>query len=119
MLGIWEVLNKTELEDDPETFTFSLMQLFDKTQPRGPTGLSKAQKGVCFQVRKIKVANLGLLHKKRLEDNLKIFTFGLMQLFDLTQPGGPAGLSKPQKGAHYQVCKIKVENLGCLASYKT
>ena len=43
-VGNLGVLYKTELEGDPETFTFGFMQLFDKTQPRGLTGLSKAPK---------------------------------------------------------------------------
>ena len=33
---------------------------------RGPSGFSKFLKGVCFQVRKMKVENLGLLHKTKL-----------------------------------------------------
>ena len=39
----------------------------------------------------LKVENLGVVHKTRLEGDHQTLTFGLMQLFDTTQPGGPIG----------------------------
>ena len=44
------------------------------------------QKEDCFQVHYIKVGNMGVVHKTRLEGAHQTFTFGLMQLFYLTQP---------------------------------
>ena len=38
------VVHKTRLEGDHQTLTFGVMQLFDITQPRGPTGLVKIVK---------------------------------------------------------------------------
>ena len=55
------------------------------------------QKGDCFQVHYIKVGNLGVVHKTRLEGDHQMLTFGLMQLFDLKQPQGPSGSSKSSK----------------------
>ena len=57
------------------------MQLFDLLQPGGPAGLSKAQKGVRYQVRKIKVENLGVLHHTKLESDSKTLSFSFMIFF--------------------------------------
>ena len=54
------------------------------------------------------------MHKTRLEGDLETFTFGCMQIFDMMQPGGPAGSSKAQKGVCLQVPQIKVGNWGVL-----
>ena len=40
------------------------MHFLDKSQPQGLTG---SPKGVCFQVRRIKIVNLGVLNKKNLK----------------------------------------------------
>ena len=41
-----------------------------------------------FQVRKIKVRNLGVMHKIRLRGDHQTFTFSVMQLVDMMKPGG-------------------------------
>ena len=56
-------------------------------------GSSKSPKEACFQVCKTKVGNSGFLHKTKLEGDPETLTFGFMQLFALTQPRAPAGLS--------------------------
>ena len=41
-----------------------------------------------FQVRYIKVGNLGVMHKIRLEGDHQKLTFGVLQVVDTMQPGG-------------------------------
>ena len=55
------------------------------------------KKGVRFQVCKIKIRNFGAVHKTRLEGYHQSLTFGLMELFDMTQSRGPTGSSKLSK----------------------
>ena len=69
------------------------MQLFDWTQPQGATGLSKSLKGVSFQVQQIKVGNLGVVQKTRIEGDHQTMSFGFMQLLNIMHPRGSAGLS--------------------------
>ena len=56
------------------------------------------------QVCEIKIGNLGLLHKR-----IETLTFGFLQLFDLTQPRGSAGLSKSNKSGVFLCLHEKVE----------
>ena len=45
----------------------------------------------------MKVGNLGVMHKTRIEGALQTFTFGIMQLVDTMQPGGATTTSKTTK----------------------
>ena len=83
-------LHKTRLEGDLETFTFGLMQIFVTMQPKDPKSSSKAPKRGPFPGLPYK--SWGVLYKTEFESDPETF-IGFMQLFDLTQPGVPVGLS--------------------------
>ena len=94
------VLHKTRLarlEGNPKQILFVLCNFLTQCSPKAIRACQNLQKGVRFQFRKTKVANTGVLHKTRLEGDLKIFTLGVTQLFDTTLPRGPIASSKARK----------------------
>ena len=81
---------------------FELFNFFIRRTPEALRACQILRKGVCFQVRKIKVGNLGVLHKTKLE-GYHTLTFGLLQLFNIKQPRGSTGLSNfPLKGCVFK-----------------
>ena len=60
------------------------MQLFDMTQPCRQNCQEKGRFQVCY----IKVGNLGVMRKIRLERDHQTSTFVVVQLVDAMQPGG-------------------------------
>ena len=55
------------------------------------------------------------MYKTELEGDPGIYTFVFMQLFDWTQPGGPAGSSKARKRGPFPVSINKSLEFGGLA----
>ena len=104
-----DILHKTKLEDDPKKIIFGSMHFLDKSQPQGLTG---SPKGVCFQVRRIKIVNLGVLNKKNLKVTQKHSLLDLCNFLIQSSPESVPARENPIKRMHFQVCKINARNLG-------
>ena len=64
------------------------MQLFDMTQPEALGGCENRKKMAHFPVCKIKVGNLGVMHKTRFEGDHQKLSFCAMLVVDAMQPVG-------------------------------
>ena len=76
------VMHKTRLEGDHQRLTLGLMQLCDRTQSRGPTGLLN------------KSWEFGVMHKTRIVGNHQSKTFGIVHLFNTRHLGEAMTISK-------------------------
>ena len=61
-----------------------------------------------------KSCEFGAFNKIKLEGDPEALTFGFMQLFDLTQPCGPAGSSKSHKRGVFTGFANKSSEFWCL-----